>query len=108
MTTARMACEGAKDHGRDRIEVYDDQNLSIIRRHDDMQLVSQIQQALDGDEFELQAQAISSLKDGNDNPRFEILLRMPDGDGNEVPTQALFSAAVVRRALWLALPDIGQ
>jgi EAL domain-containing protein (putative c-di-GMP-specific phosphodiesterase class I) len=88
-----MACEAAKDHGRDRIEVYDDQNLSIIRRHDDMQLVSQIQQALDGDEFELLAQPIMSLKDDDARPRFEILLRMRDNDGETTPTSAFFSAA---------------
>ena len=93
LTTARMACEAAKDHGRDRIEVYDDQNLSIIRRHDDMQLVSQIQQALDGDEFELLAQPIMSLKDDDARPRFEILLRMRDNDGETIPTSAFFSAA---------------
>jgi diguanylate cyclase (GGDEF)-like protein len=93
LTSARMACEAAKDHGRDRIEVYDDQNQSIIRRHDDMQLVTQIQQALDGDEFELQAQPIMSLKDGTCRPRFEVLLRMRDSDGNNIPTSALFSAA---------------
>ena len=93
LTTARMACEGAKEHGRDRIEVYDDQNLSIIRRHDDMQLVSQIQQAIDADEFELLAQPISSLKKGENLPRFEVLLRMKDVDGEYVPTRALFSAA---------------
>jgi len=93
LTTARMACEAAKDHGRDRIEVYDDQNLSIIRRHDDMQLVTQVQQALDGDEFELLAQPISSLKNEAARPRFEILLRMKDSDGNNIPTSALFSAA---------------
>ena len=29
LTTARMACEAAKDHGRDRIEIFDDENLSI-------------------------------------------------------------------------------
>lgn len=92
LTTARMACEAAKDHGRDRIEVYDDQNLSIIRRHDDMQLVSQIQQALDGDEFELLAQPIMSLKDDT-RPRFEILLRMRDNDGETISTGAFFSAA---------------
>ena len=93
LTTARMACEAAKEHGRDRIEVYDDQNLSIIRRHDDMQLVSQIQQALDGDEFELMAQPIVSLKDDDARPRFEILLRMRDNDGETIPTSAFFSAA---------------
>jgi EAL domain-containing protein (putative c-di-GMP-specific phosphodiesterase class I) len=93
LTTARMACEAAKDHGRDRIEVYDDQNLSIIRRHDDMQLVTRIQQALDGDEFELLAQPITSLKNETARPRFEILLRMKDSDGNSIPTSAFFSAA---------------
>ncbi|MDH3374124.1 MAG: EAL domain-containing protein [Gammaproteobacteria bacterium] len=93
LTTARMACESAKSHGRDRIEVYDDQNLSIIRRHDDMQLVSQIQLALDGDAFELLAQPIMSLKNKDAPPRFEILLRMTDSDGNDIPTSAFFSAA---------------
>jgi diguanylate cyclase (GGDEF)-like protein len=93
LTTARMACEAAKAHGRDQIEVYDDQNLSIIRRHDDMQLVSQIQQALDGDEFELFAQPIMSLKKKTARPRFEILLRMKDTQGENIPTSAFFSAA---------------
>ena len=88
-----MACESAKDHGRDRIEVYDDQNLSIIRRHDDMQLVSQIQQALDGDEFDLLAQPISASRRCNARPRFEVLLRMRDSDGENIPTSAFFSAA---------------
>ena len=55
MTTARMACEAAKAHGRDRIEMFDDMNQSAVRRFDDMQLVADIQQALDGDEFELRA-----------------------------------------------------
>ncbi len=93
LTIARMACEGAKEHGRDRIEVYDDQNQSIIRRHDDMQLVTQIQQAIDSDGFELLAQPITSLKERKSPPRFEILLRMKDSDGEYVPTRALFSAA---------------
>ncbi len=93
LTMARMACEGAKEHGRDRIEVYDDKNISMIRRHDDMQLVTQIQQAIDSDGFELVAQPISSLKQQECTPRFEILLRMKDGNGEYVPTRAFFSAA---------------
>jgi diguanylate cyclase (GGDEF)-like protein len=93
LTSARMACESAKDHGRDRIEVYDRANTSIIKRHDDMQLVAQIQQALDGDEFELLAQPITAMNPAKRKPIFEILLRMKDADGNLVPTKALFSAA---------------
>jgi diguanylate cyclase (GGDEF)-like protein len=92
LTAARMACEGAKEHGRDRIEVYNDENLSVIRRHDDMQLVSQIQQAIDADGFELMAQPITGLKKGKKSPRYEVLLRMRDGE-DYVPSVALFSAA---------------
>ena len=94
LTEARMACEAAKDHGRDRIEVYDEQNHSIIRRHDDMQLVAQIQQTLDSDGFALLAQPIASLTlTKNDVPRYEILLRMKDGDGSPIASSAFFSAA---------------
>ena len=93
LTAARMACETAKDHGRDRIEIYDEQNHSIIRRHDDMQLVAQIQQTLDADGFTLLAQPISRLSPGDDRPRYEILLRMKDVDGSSIATSAFFSAA---------------
>jgi diguanylate cyclase (GGDEF)-like protein len=93
LTTARMACEAAKDHGRDRIEVFDECNKSVVRRFDDMQLVSDIQQALDGDEFELLAQPIASLTGKSSAILYELLLRMPEHDGERVPTKALFSAA---------------
>ena len=93
LTSARMARDTAKDHGRDRIEVYDESNQSMMRRQDDMVLVSQIQQTIDEDGFELLAQPITSLAGNNECPRFEVLLRMNDPDGNPVPTQALFSAA---------------
>ncbi len=93
LTAARMTCEAAKKHGRDRIEVYDDQNLSMIQRHDDMQLVTQIQQSLDSDEFELVAQPITCLQNKDRRPRFEILLRMKDSEGGRVPSSAFFSAA---------------
>lgn len=93
LTTARMACESAKEHGSDRIEIYDEGNHSVVRRYDDMQLVAQIQQALDGNEFELLAQPITCLSGETTSSRHEVLLRMGDGDGGRVQTTALFSAA---------------
>lgn len=93
LTTARMACEAAREHGRDQIEVYDEGNRSVVRRYDDMQLVAEIQQALDGNEFELLAQPIMSIPGDTTNPRFEVLLRMEDGEGGRIQTGALFSAA---------------
>jgi diguanylate cyclase (GGDEF)-like protein len=93
LTSARMACEAAKEHGRDRIEIYDDKNQSMMRRYDDMHLVGEIQQAIDGDQFELRVQPIESLSGETSNPRYEVLLRMNDSDGESVPSKALFSAA---------------
>ena len=93
LTAARLACDSAKDHGRDRVEVYDQDNQSIIRRYDDMHLVSQIQQTLDSDGFRMQAQPIVSLTGKDEISRFEILLRMKDSHGNRVSSDAFFSAA---------------
>jgi diguanylate cyclase (GGDEF)-like protein len=93
LTASRIACDSAKDHGRDRVEIYDQDNQSIIRRYDDMHLVSQIQQTLDADGFELLAQQIVSLTGKDELKRFEILLRMKDSSGNRISSQAFFSAA---------------
>jgi diguanylate cyclase (GGDEF)-like protein len=93
LTASRLACDSAKDHGRDRVEVYDQENQSIIRRYDDMHLVSEIQQTLDTDGFELQAQPIVCLSGRCEQSRYEILLRMKDRRGNKVSSHAFFSAA---------------
>ena len=93
LTSARLACDSAKDHGRDRVEVFNLNNQSIIQRHDDMELVADIQHAIDSDGFILLAQEIVALDAKNSQPRYEILLRMKDRETNEVSTSALFSAA---------------
>jgi diguanylate cyclase (GGDEF)-like protein len=93
LTAARIACDSAKDHGRDRVEVYDQDDQSIVRRYDDMNLVADIQKMLDGDGFELLAQPIVSLQKEQESTRFEILLRMKDSDGNRISSKSFFSAA---------------
>jgi len=93
LTAARMACDSAKDHGRDRAEVYDQDNQSIIRRFDDMYLVAEIQKSLDAEGFRLMAQPIVPLAQHSNAIRYEVLLRMHDSQGNPVPSDAFFSAA---------------
>ena len=93
LTASRIACDSAKDHGRDRVEVYDQDDQSIVRRYDDMHLVSEIQKLLDGDGFELLAQPIVALRKGRRSARHEILLRMKDSDGNMISSKSFFSAA---------------
>jgi diguanylate cyclase (GGDEF)-like protein len=93
LTASRIACDAAKDHGRDRVEVYDQDDKSIIRRYDDMHLVSEIQKALDADGLELHAQPIIPLTCDRNRSHFEILLRMKDNKGAQISTDAFFSAA---------------
>jgi diguanylate cyclase (GGDEF)-like protein len=93
LTAARIACDSAKDHGRDRVEVYDQDDQSIVRRYDDMHLVAEIQKTLDGNGFELLAQPIVSLRKGRKVSRYEILLRMQDSEGNRISSKSFFSAA---------------
>lgn len=93
LTSARLACDGAKDHGRDRVEVYDSNNVSIIRRYDDMQLVSDIQKAIDTNGFQLVAQPIVPLADSGFSRKYEVLLRMANDNGEPIPSHSLFSAA---------------
>ena len=93
LTAARIACDSAKDHGRDRVEVYDQDDQSIVRRYDDMHLVADIQKMLDGAGFDLLAQPIVSLQKKRKSRRFEILLRMKDSGGNRISSKSFFSAA---------------
>ena len=93
LTHARMACESAKEHGRDRVEIYDEENLSMVRRYDDMNLVAVVQKALDSDGFSLMAQPIVGLKDKHDAVSYEILLRMNEVEGEDIPTESFLSAA---------------
>ena len=93
LTTARMACEAAKAHGRNRVEIFEEGNLSAVRRFDDMQVVANIQRALDDDGLDLLAQPIASLKPGRHAPYYEVLLRVADDQGDQVSTEVLFSAA---------------
>ena len=93
LMAARIACDAAKDHGRNCLEIYDQDDQSIIRRYDDMYLVSEIQKSLDNDEFRLHVQPIVPLAGGQNTTSFEVLLRMQDKQGERVSSGALFSAA---------------
>src|SRR5450631_1188955 len=56
LATAEIACKAAKDRGRNRVEVFQDADQSIIRRHTDILVIGQLRDALDSDRFRLDAQ----------------------------------------------------
>jgi diguanylate cyclase (GGDEF)-like protein len=92
MATAEIACKAAKDRGRNRVEVFQDSDQSIIRRHTDILVVSKLRDALGTDSFRLDAQPILPLRGNYGRPRFELLLRMLD-HGEIIPPGKFLSAA---------------
>lgn len=78
MRKADLACYTAKDQGRDRIYIFEENDHSIAERHGDISVVSQLTNALDEDCFELFCQEIKPLNADQDGEHFEILVRMID------------------------------
>ena len=80
---ADAACYIAKDAGRNRIHVYDTEDLEIALRHGEMQWATRINQTLEEDRFCLYAQPIVPINgDGDAGKHYELLIRMKDEHDN--------------------------
>jgi diguanylate cyclase (GGDEF)-like protein/PAS domain S-box-containing protein len=94
LSAADAACYAAKDHGRNRIHVYDDADVELARRHGEMRWVTRIQTALEESRFELARQPIVPLSASADpDSHYELLLRMRDENGDIVLPDAFLPAA---------------
>jgi diguanylate cyclase (GGDEF)-like protein len=93
LAAAEVACKAAKDRGRNRVEVYQDADVSIIRRHTDINVAAQLRDALRTDQFRLDLQPILPLQGGSKEPHFELLLRMIGADGASIAPEKFLSAA---------------
>ncbi|MEL6963921.1 MAG: EAL domain-containing protein, partial [Pseudomonadota bacterium] len=94
MAEADLACYAAKDEGRNRVQVYQDDDHQLSQRREEMSKASLIRWALDEDRFDLFAQPISPLcHRGEGGERYEILLRMVLTDGTLLePGHFIFAA----------------
>ena len=120
LAAAEIACKAAKDRGRDRVEIYEDSDQSIVRRYTDITLVGTLRQALAQDRFRLEAQTIVPLNGAVCGPKFELLLRMTDETNESISPEKFLSAAeryqlapaidrwVVRHVLATLAPHAGE
>jgi diguanylate cyclase (GGDEF)-like protein len=120
IAAAELACKTAKEHGRNRVELYAFDDGSMMRRHGDAMAVGQLRSALKADRLSLYAQKIVPLQNQNLPVGFELLLRLRDLDGAMVAPGPLIESAqryqllpsidrwVVQRALQMLAPYRGM
>jgi diguanylate cyclase (GGDEF)-like protein/PAS domain S-box-containing protein len=90
------ACYAAKDQGRNRVHLYQEDDAIVAQRHGEMQWVARVKRALSENRFLLQAQPIVPIQDSDGAQpaarSYELLLRMRDEDGSIVPPGAFLPA----------------
>jgi len=93
LSAADAACYVSKENGRNRLHVYDQNDVHIERRTGEMQMVHKLNGALERDGFALYGQRIKPLTDGNGRLHIEILLRMLGDEGTPILPGAFIPAA---------------
>ena len=101
---AEIACKTAKDRGRGRVEVYQDTDQSMIRRHDEIGLIGSVREALRLERIVVYAQPITPLINHNLPITYELLVRIIDAKGNIVEAAEFMSAAT----RYQILPEIDR
>jgi len=94
LASASMACQTAKEAGRNRVYVVDAQDADIRQRREQMGWVSRIRRDLDDARFELFFQPIVRVDGAWEAMRHgELLLRLRDEEDQLVPPGAFIHAA---------------
>jgi diguanylate cyclase (GGDEF)-like protein len=101
---AEIACKTAKDRGRGRVEVYQDTDQSMIRRHDEIGLIGSVREALRLERIVVYAQPITPLINHSLPTTYELLVRIIDAKGNIVEAAEFMSAAT----RYQILPEIDR
>jgi diguanylate cyclase (GGDEF)-like protein len=95
LAEAESACKAAKDRGRNRLETFQENDVSIIRRFTDINVATDVRSALAENRLRLEAQMILPFVEGpHAKPHYELLLRMLDPEGNTIGPDRFLSAAL--------------
>jgi diguanylate cyclase (GGDEF)-like protein len=93
LSQADMACYLAKEHGRNRIEIFEADNFKLAQTQFIMDWVSHIKKGIQNNRFKLYAQQIYPLQPSAENQHFEILIRFQDEQDKIISPAQFLSAA---------------
>jgi len=116
LKAADTACYIAKEEGRNRIHLFDEDDKISTQRQGEMEWVHRIYRAIETGQFVLFYQEIKSLEVKDKTLHGELLIRMLDDDGNIVSPYSFIPAAerynlmpeVDRHVVHLALNTISR
>jgi diguanylate cyclase (GGDEF)-like protein len=94
LAAAETACKAAKDRGRNRVEAYQANDHSIVRRFADINIATRLREAIAVNRLRMDAQMIMPFPSAPEpRPHFELLLRMIGEDGQTIGPDSFLSAA---------------
>ncbi len=91
MSAADIACYAAKDEGRNRIHVYEEDG--VANRHREMHWVARVTRATEENRLELFFQPIARISQQGPDEFHELTVRLRDDDGKLVPPSEFIPAA---------------
>lgn len=105
LSAAESSCLLAKDRGRRRVHVYQDNDAELLQRKGEMQWMHRIRHALDNNQFCLYHQKIHPLSVARHRgAQSEVLVRLIDEGGGIVPPEAFIMAA----ERYQLMPDVDR
>lgn len=94
LRAADLACYMAKEHGRNRVQIYRPSDVAIQERYGEMAWVQRLRAALEEDRFRLYAQELAAVSpDCDPGIHIELLLRLRDERGELVLPGSFIPAA---------------
>jgi EAL domain-containing protein (putative c-di-GMP-specific phosphodiesterase class I) len=93
LEAAELACDTAKESGRNRTQLYRQDDGELMARKQQMHMVNRIHAALRDDRFRIDCQTIQPVQPDPERYHFEVLVRLLDELGEVISPNAFIPAA---------------